>query len=182
MKNLKYKIKSEIPNPKSKIIKGFSLVELLVVITIIAILSVVAYTAMGGQTVKARDSKRKQDLSAIQSALEIHFIAQGTYPSADNHKIKTGSDADALNRKELSDLPGDPKDETGATNYYYWTNAPRQEYLIGAVLENEGSPTAYVIGNTDVGATNDGKDQADGGGNACDVRVSDATCFPYALP
>ena len=53
---------------------GFSLVELLVVITIIAILSVTAYVALGGQTEKARNSRRMQDLTTIQSALEIYYI------------------------------------------------------------------------------------------------------------
>ena len=53
---------------------GFTLVELLVVISIIAILSVTAFVALGGQTGKARDSRRQADLAAIQSALEIHAL------------------------------------------------------------------------------------------------------------
>lgn len=61
--------------------KGFSLVELLVVITIIAILSVVAYTALGGQTAKARDSRRMQDIATIQSALEIYFVSNNRFPA-----------------------------------------------------------------------------------------------------
>ena len=69
--------------------KGFSLVELLVVITIIAILSVVAYTAVGGQTIKARNSKRMEDLTAIQQALEIYAIANNNkYPdSLNSHQV-----------------------------------------------------------------------------------------------
>ena len=72
----------KIENYKLKTIKGFSLVELLVVITIIAVLSVVAYTAVGGQTGKARNSRRQQDVSTIQSALEIFYIENNNrYPS-----------------------------------------------------------------------------------------------------
>ena len=62
--------------------KGFSLVELLVVIVIIAVLSVVAYSAIGGYTVKARDSKRKQDLGIMQQAMEIYYAEKGVYPSS----------------------------------------------------------------------------------------------------
>ncbi len=124
--------------------KGFSLVELLVVITIIAILSVVAYSAVGGQTIKARDSKRKQDLNTIQSALELYFVEFGTYPdSLENGAIGDGK----IPKKFLSSIPTDPGADTA---YIYATDGI--SFAIAATLENDGRTInyeAYVVGNSD---------------------------------
>jgi len=125
--------------------KGFSLVELLVVITIIAILSVVAYTAVGGQTIKARDSKRKQDLNTIQSAMELFFVENGTYPAV----LETGTDPGQIPKKFLSEIPVDPSTEQV---YLYATNGTT--YTLAATLETDGqipNYKAYIVGNNDAG-------------------------------
>ena len=129
MKNLKLKIKN---SRKS----GFSLVELLVVITIIAILSVVAYSALGGQTTNARNSKRLQDLSSIQGALEVHFIQNGEYPTT------IGDMSKKVLSKTLEDPWGVP--------YGYDITASSKSYLLAATIEavEEGDSTlAYLVGN-----------------------------------
>lgn len=168
-------------NLKSK--KGFSLVELLVVITIIAILSVVAYTAVGGNTVKARDSKRIQDLSTIQSALELYFVEFSAYPNSPlTIGANTGSpNTNLIPRKYLSTIPQDPKQPV--TDYYY--NVVGQGYVLGAVLENDGivgNYKSYVVGNLDSGFVNDGNDNPAGSGSACQVEPDVENCYPYTLP
>ncbi len=60
--------------PKSfKNPQGFTLVELLVVISIIAILSVIGITVFTGVQKNARDARRKGDVQSIQKALEVHY-------------------------------------------------------------------------------------------------------------
>ena len=68
--------------PKTlKNISGFTLVELLVVISIIAILSVLGISLFGGVQQRARDTERRSEINAIKDALEQRFdAASGTYP------------------------------------------------------------------------------------------------------
>lgn len=58
-------------------IQGFTLIELLIVISIISILSVVGSVIFTGIQDKAKDSKRKQDISAIAKALEGRYQSSG---------------------------------------------------------------------------------------------------------
>ena len=184
---------------KKHLKKGFSLVELLVVITIIAILSVVAYTAVGGQTIKARDAKRKQDINTIQGALEIYFAETGRYPANAGDPIfeydTDGNDDLApgkIWKKHLSKIPTDP-----SGNSYIYAISGTTAYELAAVLENDGNPAnfeSYIIGNsnTEILNTNTGKkynndisnpDLLDCPGTVAVVRgqigTDDANCVSY---
>lgn len=57
----------------SKNPQGFTLVELLVVVTIISILSVIAIVVFTGTQKGARDSRRRGDIEALSKALETHY-------------------------------------------------------------------------------------------------------------
>lgn len=60
--------------------KGFTLVELLVVISIIGLLSTLAVVSLGSARSRARDARRISDIKQIQTALELHYADLGAYP------------------------------------------------------------------------------------------------------
>src|SRR3954447_21358600 len=67
---------------KNLLQKGFTLVELLVVIVILGILAAVVVFAVGGSTDKAQSSSCKAEESALSSAVEAYRASVGTYPGA----------------------------------------------------------------------------------------------------
>lgn len=61
--------------------KGFSLIELLVVVTILAILAAVGMAVFRGSITSSRDTKKKADIDAIAKTLESQYDAEkGVYP------------------------------------------------------------------------------------------------------
>ena len=60
--------------------KGFTLIELLVVIAIIGLLATLAVVSLNNARQKSRDAKRVSDIRQIQTALDLYFLDQNSYP------------------------------------------------------------------------------------------------------
>ena len=84
---------------KGRLIKGFTLVEIVVVIGIMALLTSIVYSSFDGAKAQSRDQQRITDISTIQLALEIYFNKNGTYPQSLN---------DLVNEKYIAQLPTPP--------------------------------------------------------------------------
>jgi len=61
--------------------KGFTIVELLIVIVVIGILALLVITTYSGIQQKARNSQRQSDLQALQTQLEAFYSQNGYYPT-----------------------------------------------------------------------------------------------------
>lgn len=60
--------------------KGFTIVELLIVIVVIAILAAITIVAYTGISERARFSAMRSDLAAINKAIQLYYADNGSYP------------------------------------------------------------------------------------------------------
>jgi len=60
---------------------GFTIVELLIVIVVIAILAAISIVAYNGIQKRARDTTRKSDLASIAKAVQLYGVDNGTIAS-----------------------------------------------------------------------------------------------------
>ncbi len=63
--------------------RGFTLIELLIVIVILGILATILYPKVFGAPEQARRVKAHTDITAIESALQLYKIDNGTYPTTE---------------------------------------------------------------------------------------------------
>lgn len=133
----------------SKQNSGFTLMELLISVSIIAVLisiGIASYTTINKQS---RDTRRKSDLEQVRSALEMYRADNGYYPSAGSGAWTAFSNLDTeLVTTYLPAMPTDPKRTASYTykatsvsggNYY--------GYCLSAGLESE-DPTDSCTPNT----------------------------------
>ena len=69
-------------NKKSKR-RGFSLLELLAVVTILGIIAVVVIPRISVSSAKAKTEANKQNKSEVNSAVERWYFEKGAYPADD---------------------------------------------------------------------------------------------------
>lgn len=119
--------------------KGFTLVELLVVIAVLGVLATVAMVRLTGPERGARDSRRQSDLKQYQTSLEVYANRNnGIYP------VVNGAAATVLCTP--LGLTGCPTDPQGTNPYQYQSNASGSAYVLYARLERPeaGAVVNYV--------------------------------------
>lgn len=118
--------------------RGFTLVELLVVISIVAILATVGVVVFSNLQKNGRDAKRQSDLRIIQSALEQYHADQGYYPDT----VTSGSSIASGSKTYLQKVPADPL----STSQYHYKTDPDPctgsaciKYCLYAAVENSSN-------------------------------------------
>ena len=130
-------------------VKGFTLIELLIVIAIIGVLSSILMSSFIGVRERARDGRRKSDLSQIQAALEQYRADQAQYPASGNGALGCGSTLVAGSSTFMQKVPCDPLGSgqsiyNGGT-YWYWSDT--NTYYLFSCLEN--SSDSQGVGSSD---------------------------------
>lgn len=124
--------------------RGFTLIEVLVAATIIAVLTAIAMVSYANINKRGRDTKRKSDMEQIRSALEMYRSDTGSYPNTGN-----GSWTDASNLSTTlvsSYMPAIPSDPKSPTQVYRFqaTNLVSGNYYgycLSSLIEAEVNPS-----------------------------------------
>lgn len=114
---------------------GFTLVELLVTVSIISILSTIGLVVYQSVSENARDAKRVSDLKVIQGAIEQYHGDQLNYPATS--ALVFGSSLTVGSKIYLNMIPKDPLDPTQTYCYKALPDSP---------LCDNSSPTTKCTG------------------------------------
>ncbi len=157
--------------------RAFTLIEILISISIIAILSTIGILSYLKTQTIARDARRKQDLRNIKVALELYNQRNGSYPITPDNGVGWNLSTDSvpwipgLDSTYISALPTDPKQGDCNTPLppvsncylyaYFSTNWPNdgktkagQGYILTTKLENTNDKDAgnIILYQGDAGA------------------------------
>ncbi|MDD3302126.1 MAG: prepilin-type N-terminal cleavage/methylation domain-containing protein [Candidatus Gracilibacteria bacterium] len=149
--------------------KAFTLVELIVTITILSILGTIAFISFQGYSKSSRDSVRISDIKNVENGLELFSVKSGKYPDPDSSTILIGGTDEikqgilgenVIRTIDINKIPLDPK--TGRNYIYsvfgdgqYYQIAYEKENLTTSILKNVNAEETEVVvkGNYDFDPT-----------------------------
>jgi general secretion pathway protein G len=109
---------------------GFTLVELMVVLTVIALLLSVVVPDYVGRMKRAEEAVLQENLALVRDALDKHYADAGKYP--------THLD-DLVAKRYLRSIPRDPFTQSAAT----WVSVPPADPKSGGVFDIHSAAKGY---------------------------------------
>jgi len=143
-----------VAGPAARRTRGFTLVEIMVVVVILGILAVLIVPRVVGRTDEARIVAAKQDVAAIMQALKLYRLDNGRYPTTEQGitALVTKPQSDPVPANWQKYLDRVPKDPWGNV-YQYLNPGVRGEidaFTLGADARPGGSGPDADVGSWDL--------------------------------
>ena len=112
---------------------GFTLVELMVVLTVIALLLSVVVPDYVGRLKRAEEAVLQENLTVMRDALDKHYADAGKYPA---------SLEDLVSKRYLRSIPRDPFTQSASS----WVPVPPADPKKGGVFDVHSAAKGYERG------------------------------------
>lgn len=164
--------------------KGFTLIELMVAMVIMAILVAMGTGSFMSSQKKSRDAKRKNDLRQVAVSMEAYYNDIGHYPLSDGSGTMKGCGAIGANNctwgakwSNTSTTPETvymytlPSEFVSGKIFYYKTDAAGTYFALYGLLENTK--------DEGIGAKQTGYSSTNcGGGSLCTYGIASTNATP----
>jgi len=143
----------KLPSLKNQ--KGFTLVELLTVISIISVLTALLTVSFVSVSQRGRDGQRKSNVRQIQAALELFRADNDSYPPAASYTVGTSTSVSvacnaAFTLNSITYMQKMPCDPKSGAKYFYLptptncspTTTPCSGYTLASCIDNTGDKEA----------------------------------------
>lgn len=133
-----------------KTMRGFTIVEIIVVITAVAILAAISTATYSNLQVQSRDSEREADVLSMKAGLETYYERNGEYPA----RITSPSNAELANAPSfyldtLRVSPAalvSPSAASGTTSSWVWgTSAANSSQYTIISYRADGSQCTTIV-------------------------------------
>lgn len=136
--------------------RGFTIVELLIVIVVIAILAAISIVAYNGIQERAKVSSIQSSLNDINKLVSMHYAEKGAYPIRSAWVAQADSTKDTFIPGLVPEYTGSLPRATALTGgngtFYYRTDATGTEYKLLYLYPSTESLPGSVANNSTVQA------------------------------
>ena len=95
-------------NENRQISRGFTLIELMVVLALIGLLASIVTINVRAHMIRGKQNAARAEISTVCSALESYYTIMGRYPTTDEGLAALAQKSDKISEPLLNNVPVDP--------------------------------------------------------------------------